>query len=141
MSTADDQPTVQGHCLCGKVRFTARGPLRPVVACHCDECRRFTSSQWNATAAYRDNLSIEGEENLRWHAFTEYTRRGFCGTCGSSLFFDPIPRDYIAIGMGALEKPTGLELAVHIWAQEAGDYLTLCDDLPKLNNSNHGLTM
>ena len=142
METSDDHPTsVQGHCLCAKVHFTAGGPLRAVVACHCDECRRFTSSQWNATAAYRDRLHIEGEEHIRWFSLNDHARRGFCGNCGSSLFFDPKPRDYIAIAMGALDKPTGLDLAVHIWAQEAGDYLTLCDDLPKLEDSDHGLTM
>jgi hypothetical protein len=29
----------QGSCLCGGVAFTVTGPLRPVVACHCTQCR------------------------------------------------------------------------------------------------------
>lgn len=132
--------TVTGHCLCGAVWFTAKGPLRPVVACHCDECRRFSSSHWNATAAKRHNVTIEGEESLRWFALNEHARRGFCGACGSSLFFDPLARDYIAIGAGSLDKPTGLELAVHIWVPEAGDYYAIADGLPKRPDSNHGLT-
>ncbi len=29
-----------GGCLCGAVRYEVRGPLRPVVYCHCAQCRR-----------------------------------------------------------------------------------------------------
>lgn len=130
---------IRGHCLCGAVSFTAVGPFRPVVACHCDECRRFTGSYWNATAAMRENISIQGDEHLRWFALHEHARRGFCGQCGSSLFFDPVQRDYMAIGAGSLEKPTGLKQAVHIWAPEAGDYYDIADGLPQFPNSNHGL--
>ena len=67
------------------------------------------------------------------------TRRGRVTVIGGGVVGTAAAR--IAIGMGALDKPTGLKLAVHIWAQEAGDYLTLCDDLPRLPDSNHGLTM
>src|SRR5262245_23873659 len=28
-----------GSCLCGAVRFDITGPLRPVIACHCTQCR------------------------------------------------------------------------------------------------------
>ena len=140
MTSSDPLRTIRGHCLCGAVSFQARGPFRPVVACHCNECRRFSGSAWNATAAKRDNLTIEGEEHLRWFALNEHARRGFCGTCGSSLFFDPKARDYVAIGAGALEKPTGLELGVHIWVGEKGDYYEIGDGVRQVSDSAHGLT-
>jgi hypothetical protein len=28
-------------------------------------------------------------------------RRGFCSTCGSTLFWDPVEKDIIAVAMGA----------------------------------------
>ena len=40
-------------------------------------------------------------------------RRGFCGECGSSLFWDPPARDTISIAAGTLDGPTGLSTAAH----------------------------
>ena len=39
-----------GSCLCGAVRFEVHGPLRPVLACHCIQCRRQTGNYMSATA-------------------------------------------------------------------------------------------
>ncbi len=30
-----------GRCLCGAVRYEVDGPLREVLICHCEECRRW----------------------------------------------------------------------------------------------------
>jgi hypothetical protein len=132
---------LRGHCLCGAVSFHVDGPLRPAVACHCNECRRFTGSFWTATAARRRDITIRGEQHLGWFALNENARRGFCTRCGSSLFFDPVERDYMAIGAGCLDKPTRLSLNVHIWAQEAGDYYSIADGLPQRRDSGHGLSI
>ena len=38
-------------------------------------------------------------------------RRGFCGICGSNLFWEAVGKPYISIMAGSLDKPTGLKLA------------------------------
>ena len=35
-------PTASGGCLCGGVRYRVQGPLRPILQCHCEMCRRAT---------------------------------------------------------------------------------------------------
>ncbi len=40
-----------GSCLCGAVAFEIRGELRPVIACHCIQCRKQTGNYMSATAA------------------------------------------------------------------------------------------
>ncbi|MFM7784547.1 MAG: GFA family protein, partial [Gammaproteobacteria bacterium] len=42
--------THSGACLCGVVRYTVQGPLRPVVVCHCTQCRRQTGHYLAATS-------------------------------------------------------------------------------------------
>ena len=49
----------RGGCLCGAVRYEAQGPLRPVVACHCDMCRR-TSGHFAAATAVRREALVPG---------------------------------------------------------------------------------
>ena len=58
-------------------------------------------------------------------------RRGFCSTCGSFLFWEPIGRDTIAIAMGAFDRPTGTRLARHIFVADKGDYYDIADGLPQ----------
>ena len=137
---AQEQVTARGACLCGAVRYEVRGPLRAVFTCHCDECRAFTGSVWQATAARKERVSVEGVEYLAWYQSSPRARRGFCRECGSSLFMEPTDgRPYVAIAAGTLEKPTGLERAVHIWTAEAGDYYPIDDAIPRHADGEHGL--
>lgn len=120
-----------GRCLCGAVTYAVHGPLRAVNACHCDECRRFTGALWHATAAWRDDLVIEDPDGrLTWYRSSKQARRGFCATCGASLFLDYDSLRYMAITAGTLDKPTGLRLARHIFTDERGDYYDVPDNAP-----------
>ncbi len=130
---------VSGRCLCGEVQYEVRGALRPVIACHCNTCRRFTGGIWMATAARREHLTILGEGSLSWYQSSARARRGFCAHCGANLFLDHAGRPYRVITAGTLNKPTGLNLAVHIFTDEAGDYYELTDDVQKNPDGRHGL--
>jgi hypothetical protein len=116
--------SVRGRCLCGAVRFEADRP-RDVVECHCGECRRWAGHVWAASAADRDDLRIYDDGALRWIDSPEsvtHARRGFCGECGSSLFWDAPGRDTISFSAGALDPPTGLRTVREIYMEFAGDY-------------------
>lgn len=130
-----------GGCLCSAVRYEVRGPLRPVVACHCGQCRRTSGHFAAATAARRQDLSIRGERALTWYGSSPGVRRGFCATCGSSLFWDDAGRDYMAIFAGSLDKPTGLELVEHIFTENRGDYYEIADTLPSRPGGNTGVSL
>jgi hypothetical protein len=117
--------TAGGRCLCGSVRYEVRGPLRDVLICHCRECRRWGGHVAACTAARREDLRLVGQQGLRWIDSPDsdaHARRGFCGECGSSLFWDAPDRDTISICAGTLDPPTGLRISGHIYAEQAGDY-------------------
>ncbi len=118
-----------GGCLCGAVRYEVRGALRPVVACHCTQCRRMTGHFLAATAAREADLAITREGTLKWYSASPHARRGFCGACGSTLFWHGAGRDYVAIAAGSLDGPTGLKLVQHIFTADKGDYYELDDGL------------
>jgi hypothetical protein len=76
-------------------------------------------------------IEITGKENLTWYHSSAKVRRGFCSTCGASLFFDPPVRDWIGIAMGAFDTPTSTHLEMHIFVAEKGDYYEIADGLPQ----------
>jgi hypothetical protein len=120
-----------GSCLCGAIEFEVTGELRGPDACHCTQCRRQSGHYWASTDVPRSNLTIRGADRITWFRSSDKVRRGFCSTCGSVLFWDPLERDWIGIAMGAFDAPTGTRLAMHIFVAEKGDYYDIADGLPQ----------
>ena len=123
--------THKGSCLCGAVSFAVAADLPGPDACHCSSCRKHSGHYFASTDVPRESLTIKGDEAVAWYRSSEKVRRGFCRICGSSLFWDPLGRDKIAVAMGAFEAPTGTRLAMHIFTADKGDYYDIADGLPK----------
>lgn len=121
----------KGSCLCGAVHFEVAGELAPPTACHCTRCRKHTGHYEAGTDVPKAAVTIQGAEKVTWFQSSEKVRRGFCSVCGSSLFFDPIHRDWIGIAMGAFDTPTHTKLSMHIFVADKGDYYGIADGLPQ----------
>lgn len=124
-----------GSCLCGAVRFRTRGPLRGVVYCHCSQCRKQTGHFVAATAAKDADIDIEGKDALTWYGASDVAKRGFCGTCGSLLFWKHGGLDSISIMAGSFDRPSGLSGQSHIFVGDKGDYYSIDDMLPQFETS------
>lgn len=114
----------RGSCLCGGVVFEALGPLRPVIACHCTQCRKQSGHFWAASSVPATRLHMVRMETLRWYAASDTARRGFCSGCGAFLFWRAMGSPEISFGMGALDGPSGLAVAENWHLEDAGDYYT-----------------
>src|ERR1700692_1641888 len=101
-----------GSCLCGAVRYEITAPLRDVVVCHCAMCRKTHGHIGAYTATPKTALRITESRGLEWSQSSEHARRGFCGECGGTLFFEPALKDYVAVAAGTLDPPTGLKTVV-----------------------------
>jgi hypothetical protein len=128
MSTAR---TTSGHCLCGAVSYVVSGELRPIIYCHCEQCRRTSGHYVAATACKLSQLVITGEDNIKWYRASPTAQRGFCVHCGSNLFWQPEEGDYRSIWAGSLNRPTGLKAEKHIYVHMASDYYDINDGLPQ----------
>ncbi|WP_224826567.1 GFA family protein [Cognatishimia sp. MH4019] len=121
----------KASCLCGAVQVHVTGDLPEAVACHCTICRKHTGHFEASVDLPRDRVTIDGAEHITWFQSSAKVRRGFCGTCGSSLFFDPPHLDWIGVSLGAFDGPTGTKLVKHIFVADKGDYYDIADGLPQ----------
>ena len=116
-----------GSCLCGAITFSIDGELPAPDVCHCRMCRKQSGHCFASTDVPKTALTLSGAESLVWFQSSEQIRRGFCGTCGSTLFWEPSHRDWIAVAMGAFDGPTATTVKMHIFVAQKGDYYTIAD--------------
>ena len=121
----------KGSCLCGAVRYQISGALRPIIYCHCSQCRKTSGHYVAATAAANSDLQIEPSAQLRWYRSSPQAQRGFCATCGASVFWRRLGSATTSIMAGSLETPTGLTAEKHIFIADKSDYYVVGDALPQ----------
>lgn len=130
--------THRGGCLCGAVRYSVAGGLRPALACHCRMCQQTHGAPAIYSAAKKDRVTFEEQRGLAWYDSSDKARRGFCRECGASLFWEPLAADYVAIACGTLDEPSGVKLTGHIFVASKGDYYEIADGLPQFQHGTGG---
>ena len=140
MSSAVTERIETGGCLCGRVRFAARGPLREVVFCHCSQCRRQSGLFFAATSVPAEALDLQGADEIRWYAASTFAKRGFCGTCGTLLFWKPDEEPRYAILAGAFDRPDCLTAGYHICTSGRPGFYGIADGLPQYAGDGPNLT-
>jgi hypothetical protein len=122
--------TLTASCLCGAARFTLPRPAGPVVACHCSQCRRLSGHFSASFDADEAAVSWLSRDTLREYRTPGGGVRGFCGTCGASLWFRDAAGGF-SVEAGAVDGATGLDQSEHIFTADKGDYYRLADGLPQ----------
>ena len=121
-----------GRCFCGSVRYRAKGPVLGANHCHCESCRRATSSPVTSFFTVRAaDVEFEGE-SLREYLSSPGHRRGFCGNCGAPLSYvsDNRPGE-IDLYLMTLDNPSAVEVVRHDHWGERVVWLNVEDDLEK----------
>ena len=110
--------------------YEVRGGMRPVWNCHCGQCLRTHGNFAAYTNVPSGMLTLTRDRGLKWFGSSDIARRGFCGECGASLFWERLNSGTISVSAGTLDAPTGLETAGHIFVADKGDYYEIGDGLP-----------
>ncbi|MFN3991740.1 MAG: GFA family protein [Tabrizicola flagellatus] len=106
---------VTGGCLCGGLRFMARGQPWRVGLCHCLACRKSQGALFHASAIYPETaVTITGEAR-------HYRDRSFCPTCGSQVYAHI--GDEIGINLGSLDEPSRFRPTYELWTIRREDWL------------------
>lgn len=98
-----------GGCLCGHVRFEAKGTPQKPHTCSCRMCQRHSGGLTLTWVEYASqDVSWTGAKPGTWRS-SEYSSRAFCPKCGSTLgAIDDKP--VVALATGSFDKPHLLAL-------------------------------
>lgn len=129
-----------GSCLCGAVRFRARGPSLFCCHCHCRWCRKAHGAAFVTWLGVReDGFELLGEAP-RWYASSGPSRRGFCNTCGTTLFYaSTLNPGEVHVALGVVDGPVDRVPSAHIFTDHAVDWMRVDDGLPRLDSEHRGL--
>lgn len=122
----------KGRCLCGKVTFEYRGPEIWCGHCHCESCRRATSSPFTTwVGVKRSACRFTGTEPGVHHS-SAGVRRLFCRDCGSPIAFesDRWP-DETHLYAASLEDARDFTPQFHVHVAEKLPWINLADGLPQ----------
>jgi hypothetical protein len=128
-----------GRCLCGAVRYEYRGAPAWVLHCHCDSCRRHTSSAV-ATFVCVDRAGFRFTAGApAVYASSPGVRRSFCGRCGSPLAYEAERTpDEVHLYAGTLTDIAPLAPEGHVHAEEQLPWLEILDTLPRWAHGRRG---
>jgi hypothetical protein len=104
--------THEGGCLCGWIRFQARGQPQKPHTCSCKMCQRHTGALTAAWVEFpSDDVAWTGEGGKpQTYRSSDFSSRAFCPKCGGSIgAIDDKP--VVALLVGAFDKTSGKEFA------------------------------
>lgn len=112
-------PTQTGGCLCGAVRYTLAEPPTSYGACHCSMCRKFSGGIELGMEVPADGVTFHGARAIQTYRSSEWAERGFCGVCGSSLFWrfvgDGPLKGLMSLSAGSLDSLEGLSFDTEVY--------------------------
>lgn len=130
MSNNEDKP-VTGRCLCGDIRYEYRGAPVKILHCHCESCRRHTSSPVATFVCVP-------QESFRWLAGTPVTyesspgvMRTHCGRCGAPMTYASARNTQVDLYIGTLDDPLAAVPTYHVHVDEQLAWFETTDTLPR----------
>ena len=123
--------TLNASCLCKGIDMKIKGEFRPIINCHCIQCLKTHGNYAAYTSVLEENITYKSKNTLKWFISSTKAKRGFCKTCGSSVFFKKFGSKAIHISAGLFKNPTKLKTASHIFTSNMRDYYKITDNLPK----------
>lgn len=115
---------IQGSCQCGQVTYQLHEAPKMVLACHCTECQKLSTSPFSVTAVIASSGIEFSGELKEWSRAADSGNRSsakFCPSCGNRIYhFNPEDVSTVKLKLKPVNmanddvfKPTA-----HVWVCE-----------------------
>lgn len=125
---------ITGGCHCGAIRYAISGEVLRTALCACTDCRRSAGAPVVAWALFpRDAVTIAGSP--AFYNSSGDVRRGFCGYCGTGLFFESdakLPAK-LNVRTATLDQPDKVVPRAWVQMADAPHWLHDIHNLPKFD--------
>ena len=115
---------IEGSCQCGQLTYRLFEKPKMVLACHCTECQKLSSSPFSITAIIESSAIEFSGELKEWSRSADSGNKNnakFCPECGNRVYhFNPDDSETIKLKL----KPVNLtnseifEPSAHVWTCE-----------------------
>ncbi|MFQ5757635.1 MAG: GFA family protein [Acidiferrobacterales bacterium] len=124
--------TATGGCLCGAIRFEVTEAPYQTDYCYCRMCQRSSGSVLTSWADFKETEFHCTRGEITYYKSSQYARRGFCASCGSTLIQRPLGGDWVAVATGSFDQPEEFPpRGVHCGTESQVPWLKIDDDLPR----------
>ena len=129
--------TIMGGCLCGRCSYATDAEPINVRACHCHACQRATGAPFYARVLVPlDTVTMAGP--IGWHHSSPELRRGFCQSCGTTMFSERESANAIGLTMGSLNDPDSFSPTMHIWTSCKQAWVEIGSGVPQFEEAPPG---
>ena len=129
-----DSAKLNGRCLCGAVRFSAKPVNDEMGACHCSMCRRWSGGVFLCVDCSDSVEIIEGDD-LAFYGSSEWGERGFCKTCGSTLMWRMRDGSHNVVSIQAFDDPSQFRFTTEIFVDSKPGNYAFANDTRKMTEA------
>lgn len=136
----DIQYPLKGSCQCGSITYELAEPPLKVIACHCRQCQKLSTSAFSVTAMVKASaLTFHGELKF-WERLADsgnVNGAAFCPNCGNRLYhFNPADPEHIKLKPSTLEDTRVIQPSMHVWVSEKQDWFEIPEGVPTVERQN-----
>jgi hypothetical protein len=125
---------LSGGCLCGAIRYNAVPQKLDMDVCHCGMCRRWSGGVFMAVPC--SDVAIEDETELGAYVSSDWAKRQFCKTCGTSLFWRLREGgDHIAVAFQSFDDTSSFAFVAEIFIDEKPPLYAFAGERPRLTGA------
>ncbi len=122
-----------GRCLCGAVRFEAETGATFNI-CYCKMCQRWSAGAFMGVTT--DGFKVtEGQDVLKIAQTSDWADRGFCGLCGSNIYYHAREYGGPTVALGSLDDTTGLTATRQYFIDKKPVGFTIAEDTQKMTEA------